>query len=87
MAAIKVKCTGGTFRSISGRVGDFVFRAYPDETMLVFYQPKDKRKAEDLSGMDRDWTENRPIMARFEEMAKMFGLKIIRDERDNQEES
>ena len=76
MACLRVKCIGGTFRAISGRVGDFVFRAYQDETMLVFYQPKGKRKAEDVSGMDRDWTENASVMSRFKEMAKLFGLEV-----------
>ena len=76
MACLRVKCIGGTFRTISGRVGDFVFRAYEDETMLVFYQPKGKRKAEDVSGMDRDWTENESVMSRFKEMAKLFHLEV-----------
>ena len=76
MACLRVKCIGGTFRAISGRVGDFVFRAYEDETMLVFYQPKGKRKAEDVSGMDRDWTENESVMSRFKEMAKLFHLEV-----------
>ena len=76
MASIRVRCKGGTFSGISGRVGDFVFRAYSDETMLVFYQPKGQRKAEDVSGMDRDWTENASVMARFKELAKLFGLKV-----------
>ena len=76
MAAIRVKCKDGAFRTVSGRVGDFVFRVLRDETMLVFYQPKGKRKAEDVSGMDRDWTENESVMSRFKEMAKLFGLKV-----------
>ena len=64
MATIRVRCKDSIFRGISGRMGDFVFRELKDETMLVFYQPKGKRKAEDVSGMDRDWTENGPIMDR-----------------------
>ncbi len=77
MASIRVKCKDSMFRGISGRIGDFVFRAYSDETMSVFYQPKKKRGEKDLSGMDRDWTDNGPIMARFEEIAKMFHLEVV----------
>ena len=77
MASIKVKCKGGVFSGISGRVGDFVFRAYQDDTMLVFYQPKKKKGAKDLSITDREWTENESIMSRFEELAQMFHLVIV----------
>ena len=76
MACLRVKCIGGTFRAISGRVGDFVFRAYEDETMLVFYQPKGKR-AKDLPTLDREWTDNGPIMDRFQEIARMFHLEVV----------
>ena len=77
MAAIKVRCTDGIFRGLSGRVGDFVFRNLKDETMLVFYQPKKKKTEKDLPITDREWTDNASIMARFEEMVKMFHLKVI----------
>ena len=79
MASIRVRCKGGTFSGISGRVGDFVFRAYSDETMLVFYQPRKKKGEKDLSRMDREWTEDESIMARFEELAKMFGLVVVKE--------
>ena len=79
MASIRVRCKGGTFSGISGRVGDFVFRAYSDETMLVFYQPRKKKGEKDLSRMDREWTEDESIMARFEELAKMFGLVVVQN--------
>lgn len=77
MASIRVKCRDGMFRGISGRVGEFVFRSYKDETMLVFYQPKRKRGEEDHSKTVREWTENDSIMARFEEIATMFHLEKV----------
>ena len=86
MAAIKVRCLGGAFRGISGRVGEFVFRGQADETMLVFYQPKKKKNAGDLSKMDREWTENASIMARFEEMAEMFNLEVIDKEKKHEDQ-
>ena len=69
-----------------------MFRAYSDKTMSVFYQPRKKKGEKDLSRMDREWTEDESIMARFEELTKMFGLvvvsrksKVERDARDNEE--
>ena len=83
MASIRVKCKDSMFRGISGRVGDFVFRAYPDETMLVFYQPRGKRKGQDVPTMDREWTEDASVMARFEELVKLFHLTIVKDARNH----
>ncbi len=77
MASIRVKCNDGMFRGISGRVGDFVFRAEKNETMLVFYQPKKKRGEEDSSITVREWTENDSIMAQFEEIKIMFHLEVV----------
>ena len=77
MSTIRVRCKDSIFRGISGRMGDFVFRELKDETMLVFYQPRKKKGEKDLSRMDREWTEDESIMARFEELAKMFGLVQI----------
>ena len=77
MASIRVKCNDGIFRGISGRVGEFVFRADKEDTMLVFYQPKKKRGEEDHSIMVREWTENDSIMARFEEIKKLFHLEVV----------
>ena len=77
MSAIKVKSRGGLVRVISGRVGDFVFRAVAEETMLVFYQPKKKKGACDLPIMDREWTEDGRIMARFDELVRMFNLEVV----------
>ena len=65
------------FRGISGRVGDFVFRADKEDTMLVFYQPKKKRGEEDPSITVREWTENDSIMAQFEEIKIMFHLEVV----------
>ncbi len=79
MASIKVKSKGGAFKTVSGRVGDFVFRVMRDETMLVFYQPKKKGSEKDVSGMDREWTENGAVMARLEEVIKMFNLERMPD--------
>ena len=79
MAAIRVKCKDGAFRTVSGRVGDFVFRVMRDETMLVFYQPKKKGNEKDVSGMDREWTENDAVMDRLEEVMKMFNLERMPD--------
>ena len=77
MATIKVRSKGFPFRSVSGRVGDFVFRSQADETMLVFYQPKGAKGEKDLSGTAREWVENGSIMARFEELANMFNLEVV----------
>ena len=79
MASIKVKSKGGAFRTVRGRVGDFVFRVMRDETMLVFYQPKKKGNEKDVSGMDREWTENDAVMDRLEEVMKMFNLERMPD--------
>ncbi len=79
MAAIRVKCKDGAFRTVSGRVGDFVFRVLRDETMLVFYQPKKKGDEKDVSGMDREWTENGAVMDRFAEVARMLNLERMPD--------
>ena len=76
MATIRVRCKDSIFRGISGRMGDFVFRELKDETMLVFYQPKGKR-AKDLPTLDREWTDNGPIMDRFQEIARMFHLEVV----------
>ena len=77
MASIRVKCNDGVFRGISGRVGAFVFRAYKDNTMSVFYQPKRKRGEKEVPIMDREWTENESIMAQFEELARLFHLEVV----------
>jgi len=77
MASIRVRCKGGTFSGISGRVGDFVFRAYSDETMLVFYQPRKKKGEKDLSRMDREWTEDESIRSGDKNIAKMQNIRIL----------
>jgi len=76
--AIEVKSNSPTVESISGRLGNFVFRSLGDRRMLVFYQPKRKKGEKDLPIMTRQWTDNGPIMAEFAQIAEMFHLEVVR---------
>ena len=76
--AIEVKSSSPTIASLSGRLGNFVFRDMGGRKMLVFYQPKRKKGEKEVPITDRQWSDNGPIMAEFEEYAKMFHLEIVK---------
>ena len=75
--AIEVRSKGITVATVSGRIGDFVFRTYEGGKMLVFYQPKRKKGKKVLSTMDREWTDNGPIMKALREITELLHLEIV----------
>ena len=65
---------GTSFRGLSGRIDDFIFRTHKTGKISVQYRP---RKQNMIPKTDRDWTENGPIMNRLEKILTMFDLKRV----------
>jgi len=81
--AFEIKSPDSTFRSIRGRIGNFMFRTYRNGKIIAYYKPKKKN----TTGMDRDWTENGPIMTELKSITDSLNLKIVYDAGNNQEAS
>ena len=73
----EVKAKGSTIATLSGRIGNFMFRTYGNGKITVYYKPKRKN----TTGMDRDWTENGPIMDELREILRYFHLEIVEESR------
>ena len=79
--AFEIKSPDHTFKSISGRLGNFMFRTYQDGKIIAYYKPKKKN----TPTMDRDWTDNGPIMAELKSITDSLNLIIVKDEGNNKE--
>ena len=40
---MQVKSIDGTITKLSGRIGDFIFRTYPNGKIFAFYKPRHSR--------------------------------------------
>ena len=63
---MQVKSIDGTITKLSGRIGDFVFRTYPNGKIFAFYSPQDDRPNPD------------PISVQFREITSKLNLEIVK---------
>ena len=55
---MQVKSIDGTITKLSGRIGDFVFRTYPNGKIFAFYKPRHSRlNPETVSNHFREITD------------------------------
>ena len=71
----RLQNTGHRIKSLSGRLGPFIFRTYQDGLITAFYKPKNTAKNESLSVHSRSVYES--LSSQLREMASMLSLKII----------